>query len=420
MSKNRFYHWVSSLTWTGRFWSDSRGGVAPFLAIAAIPVFGLVGASVDYSRANAARAALQAALDSTALAVAKTASPNSQVSAEAQQYFNAVFVRPELENIEVSATAAATADGVSVTVSGAGFLKTAFVSVLGFTQLKIAARASAATITDGLGCVLALNPSASGAITASGMTTVNLNNCSLYDNSNNAAAFTAGGSVTLSALSIGVVGNTSLGGANVTATQGIQTGLAPISDPYADVSVPSFGNCTENKFSAHSTKTIDPGVYCNGFSVNAGAHLTLNPGVYYLDRGSFSVNGGATISGQGVTLVFTSSTGDNWAAPTINGNATVNLTPPNFGPTAGIVMFGDRNIPTGTSFKLSGGASQYLSGAIYVPRGAIEFSGGTGTSASCTQIIGDTVSFTGNAKVAINCSGYKTRPFGSVAVRLTS
>ena len=38
-----------------------------------IPVFGAVGAAVDYSRANAARTAMQAALDATALMVAKEA-----------------------------------------------------------------------------------------------------------------------------------------------------------------------------------------------------------------------------------------------------------------------------------------------------------------------------------------------------------
>ena len=48
-----------------RFMQDRRGGVAPMFAIAVIPVFGLVGAAVDYSRANSIRAGLQSALDAT-------------------------------------------------------------------------------------------------------------------------------------------------------------------------------------------------------------------------------------------------------------------------------------------------------------------------------------------------------------------
>ena len=42
-------------------------------ALAIIPVIGLVGAAVDYSRANSIRAGMQAALDATALAMAKLA-----------------------------------------------------------------------------------------------------------------------------------------------------------------------------------------------------------------------------------------------------------------------------------------------------------------------------------------------------------
>jgi hypothetical protein len=104
----------------------------------------------------------------------------------------------------------------------------------------------------------------------------------------------------------------------------------------------------------------------------------------------------------------------------VNTSASVDLTAPKTGSTAGIVVFGDRNMPTGTSFKFNGGATQYFGGAIYVPNGAIDFAGGVGTSTSCTQIIGNTVTFTGNSNVAINCSNHKTQPFSPLVVRLLS
>ena len=65
-----------------------------------------------------------------------------------------------------------------------------------------------------------------------------------------------------------------------------------------------------------------------------------------------------------MTLVFTSKNRNGYATATINGNATINLTSPSAGPTAGIVIFGDRNMPTGTTFKFNGGSTQYLGGAI--------------------------------------------------------
>jgi len=52
-----------------RFWQNRDGGVAPFLAIAALPLIGFTGAGIDYARTNAARTAMQSALDSTALSL---------------------------------------------------------------------------------------------------------------------------------------------------------------------------------------------------------------------------------------------------------------------------------------------------------------------------------------------------------------
>jgi Flp pilus assembly protein TadG len=54
-----------------RFARASGGNIAILFAIALVPLLGFVGAAVDYSRANRARTAMQAALDSTALMVAK-------------------------------------------------------------------------------------------------------------------------------------------------------------------------------------------------------------------------------------------------------------------------------------------------------------------------------------------------------------
>ena len=75
-------------------------------------------------------------------------------------------------------------------------------------------------------------------------------------------------------------------------------------------------------------------------------------------------------------------------------------------------------MPVGTTFKFNGGSTQYFAGAIYLPTAAVQFSGGTGTSASCTQIIGNTVTFTGNSSVANNCASYNTKSFGPQNLKL--
>jgi hypothetical protein len=151
----------------------------------------------------------------------------------------------------------------------------------------------------------------------------------------------------------------------------------------------------------------------------AGANITLNPGIYYLED-DLSIQGGATLSGTGVTLVFTSGNGTKYGSANISSNATVNLTAPTAGATAGIVVFGDRSAPSDTSFKFNGGSTQYLGGAIYVPSASIDYAGSAAASTNCTQIIGYTVTFSGNSSVAINCSGYKTKPFSATVVKFVS
>jgi Putative Flp pilus-assembly TadE/G-like len=269
----------------------------------------------------------------------------------------------------------------------------------------------------GKGCVISLDPTVSGATTVQGTANVALTNCSMYDNSSNASALTVGGSGTVSAESVNVVGGIS-GQSSITTTDGVATGQPAIQDPYAGVQLPSFSGCKENSYSTHTTVTLDPGVYCGGLSLNAGANVTLNPGIYYLDRGSLTVNGGATLTGNGVTLVFTSSNGHNYADATINGGAVVNLTAPTTGPTAGIVIFGDRLMTANTAFKLNGGSSEVFRGAIYVPAGAVTFAGGAAATNGCLQLIANTITFVGNSNFAVNCANSGTKPIGSALAQL--
>ena len=56
-----------------RFVSARGGNVAITFALATLPVVGAVGAAVDYSHANSVKAAMQAALDATALMLSKDA-----------------------------------------------------------------------------------------------------------------------------------------------------------------------------------------------------------------------------------------------------------------------------------------------------------------------------------------------------------
>lgn len=404
-----------------RLWRDRTASVAPMLALAAIPLFASVGAGLDFGRAASARAAMQDAADATTLLMAKDAKnvDGQQLTSNASNYFNANFHNTQVSNLQTSVTTASTSGGYTADITATGSVATKFMRIMGFSALDLKVHSTAQSASDGLGCVLSLDPHASSATAGKGSTNVVLNGCSLYDNSDNATALTVGGSATVTALSVGVVGNLT-GASNITTTQGVRTGIGAVADPYVDAAYPAFSGCTQQNFNAKTTITINPGVYCGGINLNAGANVTLTPGIYYLDGGSLTVNGGATLTGSAVTLVFTSKNRNGFATASINGNATINLTPPKTGGTAGIVIFGDRQMPVGTVFKFNGGATQYLGGAVYLPAGAVDFSGGANSSTSCTQLVGDTVTFSGNSNFALNCNNYGTKPFSPLVVKLTS
>src|SRR5262249_62284126 len=117
------------------FRSERGGNVMLIFALAIIPIVGAVGAAVDYSRANSAKADMQAALDSTALKLAKDGSTlsSTDMQASATSYFNAIFHRPEAQNVAVTSTVS----GSTLTVSGSGMINTTVMGVLGINMLNI-------------------------------------------------------------------------------------------------------------------------------------------------------------------------------------------------------------------------------------------------------------------------------------------
>jgi Flp pilus assembly protein TadG len=116
-----------------RFLSDRRANILPIFGLSMIPLMGLIGAAVDYSRANSVKAALQAALDSTALAMAAKAPTLSKESLrdEAQKYFDALFVKYNTSKVPLKVDYTTT-NGPQVTVSGETSVNTMFMRIPGF------------------------------------------------------------------------------------------------------------------------------------------------------------------------------------------------------------------------------------------------------------------------------------------------
>ncbi len=123
---------------TTRFVGAKEGNIAVTFAIALVPILGFVGVAIDYTRANAARSSMQAALDSTALMLSKDLSQGtittSQITAKAQAYFTALYTNKDATVVEpVTATYTASSSlGSSIQVNASGSVKSDFLRLKEF------------------------------------------------------------------------------------------------------------------------------------------------------------------------------------------------------------------------------------------------------------------------------------------------
>jgi len=123
-----------------RFAGADEGNIAILFGIAVIPIISFVGAAVDYTRANSARSSMQAALDSTALMLAKDLTEGtidtSQIAAKADAYFKALYTNNETKSITITATYTQNSgNGSTILVNGSGNIETGFMRVVGFPTM---------------------------------------------------------------------------------------------------------------------------------------------------------------------------------------------------------------------------------------------------------------------------------------------
>ncbi len=127
-----------------RFLRNCDGGAAPMLALAALPLFGFVGAAVDFGRAATVRTAMLAALDSTALMLSKDAKnlSSAEMAQKASEYFQANFNQPASTGVQITHQFTVPQEGsFSLKITGATSVKTVFAKLLGTDEIAISASA---------------------------------------------------------------------------------------------------------------------------------------------------------------------------------------------------------------------------------------------------------------------------------------
>ena len=158
---NKFRHTLQ------RFGRAREGNVAIIFALATLPIIASVGAAVDYSRANAVKADMQAALDSTALMLSKEAASDTVdgLQAKALTYFKAIFNPHGAENVAVSASYSTT-NGSTLVLNGSVDVPTDFMQAFGYDTVTIHGSSTAQWGTNRLRVALVLDNT--GSMSSSG------------------------------------------------------------------------------------------------------------------------------------------------------------------------------------------------------------------------------------------------------------
>lgn len=284
-----------------------------------------------------------------------------------------------------------------------------FSAIYDDTPVDITGRAVAAFDGGGPGCIIALSDTTQEAINIGGSADINLDGCDMVSNAAGISFDMDGGGGSVNARCIQTVGTAQTTNSLTTECARLREFSPPAPDPYGSVAepVPNGACSSSNVGQNNQTTNVSPNSlhssgmmsrrYCNGLTLRGT--VNFDPGIYFIEGGAFQVNANSQINGTGVIFFLA-----DGVEITFNGTADFDISAPTTGPYAGILIFGSRSATTMTH-RINGDAGVTMDGAIYTPESHLEFIGNTATSAvSCTQIIGDTVGFSGNGSIAIECS----------------
>ena len=145
-----------------RFGRARNGNIAAMFAIALVPILSFIGVAVDYTRMNSARSAMQGAMDSAVLMVAKDVAAGTvtsdQVTAKTTSYFKALYTNTDAGSVTLSATYNPTdTSGSTVTATGSSSVTTQFMKIVGFPTIAFDTRSTATWGTSRMRVALVLD-----------------------------------------------------------------------------------------------------------------------------------------------------------------------------------------------------------------------------------------------------------------------
>jgi len=275
------------------FAGAKAGNVAMTFGLATLPVIGGVGAAIDFSHAHSVKAAMQAALDSTALMISRDAATttSTDLQTKASNYFNALFTRPEATNVIVNATYTTTG-GSQVLVSASARVPTSIMGIVGYNYIDLTTSATAKWGTNRLRVALVLDNT--GSMSSAGkMTALQTATNNLLTQFKNAA--TTNGDVYVSIVPF--VKDVNVGSSNYNAnwiywgTMAQDATLSDNSSWDANNGTCSRGSSFSNRGSCVATPI------CSKSRYTTASQCTTNNGTWYSTAGTWTVKSHSTWNG---------------------------------------------------------------------------------------------------------------------------
>jgi Flp pilus assembly protein TadG len=391
---------------------DEKGNVAILFALMTIVVSGVLGLSIDYGRAIDARAELQAAADAAALGAAAKSNLDTDERLElATRIFKAnVADKHMLAAVEPIVSPGSGDDEGTIRVAASIAVGTSFAGIAGVRALSVDVEARAeigstgSEGANGPACLLALEASDYGIKINGGGTGSHLStNCNVHVNSGSSSAIFGNDKGSIAASKICV--NGSYDNSPTYSPQPIRD-CERLADPLAGVLTPPATtgcNYEKTKVNANKTKTLYPGIHCDGIDIGSSADVTFEPGVYVVKNGQFKIGSSAIVRGQGVFFYLV---GNN-ARIDFGSSAEITFRAPASGTWQGMLFWSAESL--GNAHRVGSHSASIFDGTVYSPGTEfdIQCSGTIGASGDWTIWVVKQLQMSSHATLAIK-SGYAT------------
>ena len=181
-------------------------------------------------------------------------------------------------------------------------------------------------------------------------------------------------------------------------TGDVNTSQAVMPDPMGSMAEPtSWGtNYGSVSVSGSSSVTLQPGYYPGGIKISANATVDLEPGLYVIGGGNgLKISGNGNMYGDDVMFYIAA------GSVSLTGNGDIDLTAPDSGEYAGIVMWQARD--NTNTVKVAGNGDFGTDGILYLPSAYVQVSGNGKELGS--QLICDKLKVNGNGTFTVNYDG---------------